>query len=209
MIEATALSRRRHPGAGWVFRSFSHAFEAGALTALRSDDPATASGLLRALATLDACDAGELRFDGRALGEGPAAIRRQIGYLGPPAALAATPDEPLSVYARRAFAGRSVDPETFEGLLEMVALDGMGARAVSTLTPDAQRRLALALTLAHDPRWLLLDAPGARLDLSAQDALFAFLRALCETGRVVVVAGHDPSFEAAYCDATVTVEVPR
>ena len=54
-----------------------------------------------------------------------------------------------------------------------------------------QRRLALALAIAHRPDLLLLDEPTAGLDVASRTELHAIMRELADGGTAVLLATHD------------------
>jgi len=75
--------------------------------------------------------------------------------------------------------------------LRRVALDGSAARRISTLSPGALRRLALAQAILARPRLLLVDAARDPLDELAQAHVNVVLRELAYDGVAVLVAARD------------------
>lgn len=73
-------------------------------------------------------------------------------------------------------------------------LYGLGAlweRRVETLSGGERRRVLLARTCVQDAPVLILDEPGADLDLGHQVDLFRHLGELAREGRTVLLATHD------------------
>jgi len=71
---------------------------------------------------------------------------------------------------------------------------GLGARRHSQfreLSAGQQRRLALALAVAHRPALLLLDEPTAGLDVESRTELHELMRELKEGGTTIILATHD------------------
>ncbi len=59
------------------------------------------------------------------------------------------------------------------------------------LSTGQQRRLALALALAHRPKVVILDEPTAGLDVATRAELHAMMTELKQTGTTILLATHD------------------
>jgi ABC-2 type transport system ATP-binding protein len=71
---------------------------------------------------------------------------------------------------------------------------GLGEKLTSqfsTLSTGLQRRLALALAIAHDPPVVLLDEPTAGLDVSSRFELHEVMREMKAKGTTIILATHD------------------
>ncbi|HNS50733.1 MAG TPA: ABC transporter ATP-binding protein [Anaerolineae bacterium] len=75
-------------------------------------------------------------------------------------------------------------------LLERLGLDGSRGQ-YRELSTGQQRRLALALAVAHRPRLLLLDEPTAGLDVESRAELHEMVPELREAGTAILLATHD------------------
>ena len=62
---------------------------------------------------------------------------------------------------------------------------------VSSFSRGMRQRVALERALIHDPRLALLDEPFTGLDDASSEALLARLRALRDSGAIVILATHD------------------
>ncbi len=61
----------------------------------------------------------------------------------------------------------------------------------SQLSTGQQRRLALALAMAHRPPVIILDEPTAGLDVASRTELHTLMKELQEQGATIILATHD------------------
>jgi ABC-2 type transport system ATP-binding protein len=77
------------------------------------------------------------------------------------------------------------------GVLERFGLAAKRRAAYGSLSMGLQRRLMLALAVAHDPEILVLDEPTASLDVESRNALHELIREEKAKGVTVILASHD------------------
>ena len=99
-------------------------------------------------------------------------------------------------YALRLRRARDTDRRV-AALLDLVGLSGYGDRLPSTLSGGERQRVALARSLAVEPRLLLLDEPLSALDAGLRERLAGELREiLVAAGTTALMVTHD--HEEAY-----------
>jgi ABC-2 type transport system ATP-binding protein len=76
-------------------------------------------------------------------------------------------------------------------LLERLGLGEKKTAQFSTLSTGQQRRLSLALAVAHNPPLVLLDEPTAGLDVGSRVELHEVMRELQSKGTTIILATHD------------------
>lgn len=76
-------------------------------------------------------------------------------------------------------------------LLERLGLKDIQNSKFSELSTGLQRRLALALAIAHNPPMLFLDEPTAGLDVSSRSELHTLMEELRDKGSTILLATHD------------------
>jgi len=96
-----------------------------------------------------------------------------------------TPDEAMKFFC----AYHDVAPR-FD-LLERLGLAEKRKAQFYELSTGQQRRLALALAVAHDPKVLFLDEPTAGLDVATRVELHDLVRELKTNGTTIILATHD------------------
>jgi ABC-type multidrug transport system ATPase subunit len=97
------------------------------------------------------------------------------------------------VYENLRFAARAAGRDTVasDAALERVGLAGQAGVVHGRLSAGQRRRLALAVTLAREPRLLLLDEPHAGLDAAGRAVLDAVVASSPAEGRTVILASHE------------------
>jgi ABC-2 type transport system ATP-binding protein len=76
-------------------------------------------------------------------------------------------------------------------LLDRLGLGEKRGAQYHQLSTGQQRRLALALALAHDPKVLFLDEPTAGLDVATRVELHNIMREQQAAGTTIILATHD------------------
>lgn len=98
------------------------------------------------------------------------------------------------------------DREAIDAAMERAGATPYRHRAVQTLSGGEQARLHLARTLATPSRTLLLDEPGAALDIAQRLALMRVLQQQCGAGRAVVAAVHDLDLASRFCSRIIVLD---
>lgn len=92
-------------------------------------------------------------------------------------------------------------------MLLRVGLDGFGDRDVSTLSGGEQQRVALARSLAPNPRFLMLDEPLGSLDALLRDQLALELRSIIKSaGLSAIHVTHDHREAYAIADRIAVMD---
>ncbi len=76
-------------------------------------------------------------------------------------------------------------------LLERLGLKAKTNSQYGELSTGLQRRLALALAIAHNPPMIFLDEPTAGLDVASRSELHTLMNDLREQGSTILLATHD------------------
>jgi len=142
---------------------------------------------LESLEGLRAPDSGSLRVAGVDPTREPRKLRNVIGVQLQSAGLpeTITPEEAIKFFC----AYHGVAPR-FD-LLERLGLGEKRKAQFVELSTGQQRRLALALAVAHNPQVLFLDEPTAGLDVASRSELHTLVRELQANGTTVILATHD------------------
>ena len=77
-------------------------------------------------------------------------------------------------------------------ILNKLAIAGKEKQKVKNLSGGEQQRVAIARALINDPAVIIADEPTAHLDKKLAAEFMQILAGLCQEGRTVVIASHDP-----------------
>jgi osmoprotectant transport system ATP-binding protein len=194
IIELKGVTKRY--GAVTAVDGLTLAIEPGSFTALLGGSGSGKTTALKTINGLVTPDAGEVRVDGRAIGEEAGwALRRRIGYVFQEIGLFPhmTVAENIAIGPRLAGWEKAATAARVEELLKLVALpDGVGARLPAALSGGQRQRVGVARALAAKPAIMLMDEPFGALDPVTRDTLGREYRALHEQlGLTTVMVTHD------------------
>jgi ABC-type Fe3+/spermidine/putrescine transport system ATPase subunit len=158
------------------------------------------STLLRAIAGLVEPATGEIEWDGVSI-VGVPPHRRDFGLMFQGYALFPHMTVAENVGFGLKMAGRGDFTAQVEEALDAVGLQGFEPRQVDSLSGGEQQRVALARTLAPDPRLVMLDEPLGALDRNLRQQLVTDTRQLLEARDVTaLVVTHDREEAVALSD---------
>jgi heme exporter protein A len=146
--------------------------------------------LLRVLATLSRPSSGTLRIAGLDASRYGEQVRRRIGFLSHRTLLYddLSAEQNLHFYAR--MYDLPHDSGRVDTLLEQVGLGSRRHDLVQTFSRGMKQRLAVARSVLHRPRILLLDEPYTGLDPQAVEMVTALLTELAGGGCAVLLTTH-------------------
>lgn len=167
--------------------------------------------LLRIVAGLETPDVGQVLIDGQDIGPVPP-HRRDFGLMFQDYAL--FPHK--NVFDNVAFglrmkrmAEKKIRQQVGEALA-LVGLEGFERRGVNELSGGEAQRVALARSLATQPRLLMLDEPLGSLDRALRERLMTELRdILTEVGVTALYVTHDQAEAFAIADRAVVMNAGR
>ena len=85
----------------------------------------------------------------------------------------------------------------------------LAARSIHELSGGERQRVVLARALAQETDILLLDEPGAFLDIRHEVELYDLLRDLQGEGKSIITVLHDLNLAALYCDRVLLMSAGR
>jgi ABC-2 type transport system ATP-binding protein len=166
----------------------SFAIEAGEMFGLIGPDGAGKTTSIRIACGLLSPDAGEVRVLGRDPVKDHRAITGVVGYLSQRFSLYGdlSIDENIGFFAE-IHGVRRYGPAR-DRLLEMTQLTPFRKRRADRLSGGMKQKLALACTLVHEPKVLLLDEPTTGVDPVSRREFWKLLSEFLSRGLTIVMA---------------------
>ena len=165
----------------------SFAVERGEVFGLLGPNGAGKTTILESIEGLRVPTAGEIRVLGIDPTRDPRELRDRIGVQLQTSGLPATMTVDRAIRLFCAYHG--VPPR--HDLIDRLGLDAKRSAAVGELSTGQQRRLAVALAIAHGPSVVVFDEPTAALDVESRSELHRIIEELRREGAAVLLATHD------------------
>jgi ABC-2 type transport system ATP-binding protein len=178
---------RKRYGKTVAVDGISFEVEQGEIFALLGPNGSGKTSTLESLEGLRKPDGGALSISGIDPSRQPRRLRNVIGVQLQTSALppAMTVDEAMRFFC--SYHGVPVRND----LVEQLGLKEKRGEQYGRLSVGQQRRLALAMAVAHKPSVLFLDEPTAGLDVQSRVELHALVGELRRQGATVLLATHD------------------
>ncbi|MCC8023651.1 MAG: ABC transporter ATP-binding protein [Clostridiales bacterium] len=164
------------------------------------------STLFRLAAGLLEPQGGCVRIDGDGVLElAPKDRARRIGILPQGRKTPQMAVEELVAHGRYPHLSRrhiltAQDQEIIEHALEVTGLADLRHRQLPRLSGGQRQKAYLAMVIAQDPDYLLLDEPTTYLDVHVQYELMALVQKLKQQGKTAVLVMHDLPLALQYSD---------
>ncbi len=203
-----ALIRAQHLHLGRRLVDVSLTLAPGEVLGIIGPNGAGKSSLLQCLAGLLPYQ-GDVFVSGHALTDlSPRQRAQQLGYL-PQSCDSAWSLSVDDIVALGRLPWGDQDAPAMQRAVAQAGVQELLGRKVDQLSGGERARVWLARVLAGEPRVLLADEPIASLDLYHQRSVMDVLRRYAQGQHGVVLALHDLSLAARYCDQLCLMEQGR
>ena len=195
-----------------VVRQVSLEIAEGQFTAFIGPNGAGKSTLLGIISRLISSDSGQVSLDGQNLQQMKnAEIARKMAILKQ----ANHTELRLSVEDLVAF-GRfpysrghltAQDHQMIDQSIQYMELESMRHQQLSELSGGQRQRAYIAMVLAQDTKYILLDEPLNNLDMKHSAQIMRVLKDLCVNhGKSIIVVIHDINFASVYADQIIAMK---
>ncbi|MBK9926840.1 MAG: ATP-binding cassette domain-containing protein [Anaerolineales bacterium] len=205
MIQVQNLSKSF--GKVQAVKNVSFSAADGQITGLLGPNGAGKSTTLRMLYTLLKPDHGTAQIDGFDVRQSPIDVQKRIGVLADARGLYArlTSRENIRYYGRlHGLEGEALEKQ-IESLLLLLDMQSIADRKTEGFSTGEKLKVAIARTLVHNPKNVLLDEPTNGLDVMSTRAMRLFIQRLREEGKCVLFTSHIMQEVAALCDQIVII----
>ncbi len=198
---------RKQFGAVQALGGVSFTARDGQITALLGPNGAGKTTLLRTLVGLLKRDHGTISIGGVDPEQDPMAVRRNIGFLTDQFGLyeRLTTREYLNYFGELNGMDSAALRTRVGEVSELLGMDDILERQTKGFSQGQRIKVALARTLLHRPRHLLLDEPSRGLDVMSTRALRTALNALREDGCCVIMATHVMQEVIHLCEDVIVI----
>ena len=188
MIELQSLTKAF--GEVVAVNNLSLRVEAGEIFGLIGPDGAGKTTTMRVMATAMAATSGRVTVGGLDVAKDAEKVKSLIGYMPQRFALYRdlTVIENLNFFADVFGSPRAMRGELIERLLRFARLTQFQSRRAQNLSGGMQKKLALAATLMHRPRVLLLDEPTTGVDPVSRREFWDLLSQVHLEGVTIVIS---------------------
>ncbi len=183
----------------------------GQITGLLGPNGAGKTTTMRMLYTLMAPDQGRVLVDGFNAVTQATEVRQRLGVLPDARGLykRLTARENIEYFAGLQGIPADVVAKRIASLSERLDLAEILERRTEGFSNGQRVKTALARTLIHDPRNVILDEPTNGLDVMSTRSLRKVMLGLREEGRCVLFSSHIMQEVAALCDTIVVIAKGR
>ncbi len=198
-------------GAFQVLRDVTFRVPAGEIFGFIGPNGAGKTTTIRMMATLLEPDDGRVMVDGIDVVDAPAEVRKVLGFMPDSFGVydRITVEEYLEFFAAAHGLPLSGRKKTIDAVMELTELGQIQGKLVQTLSKGMKQRLAIARTLLHDPKVLVLDEPANGLDPRARIEMRELIEELRRLKKTILLSSHILTELSDMCTSVAILEKGR
>ena len=212
LLEVRDLEKTYEDGYRAV-RGVSYKIKPGMLVGLIGPNGCGKSTMMKCINRLHEPTAGDILIDGQSiLGCQPSEVAKKVATV--PAELRGsfglTVFETVMLgrypYLKNVWWEPEEDEEMVMESLRKFGVDHLKDRAVGALSSGERQRVLIAKAYVQNPRLMLVDEPTSHLDMKFKLDVMEYLNAMVKHDTSILVAEHDISLMARYCDMCIIMK---
>ena len=169
---------------------------AGELVAVTGTSGSGKSTLLHMIGGMDSPTSGSVFFEGTDISQYSARQRaeyccKNVGFVFQNFRLIEELNVRENIIMPVLIAGRKVDEDYYQELVEMLGLSERQTHLPSELSGGQKQRTAIARALINQPELLLADEPTGNLDHETSEDILQIFRILHQQGKTILLVTHD------------------
>ncbi|MCI8958801.1 MAG: ATP-binding cassette domain-containing protein [Lachnospiraceae bacterium] len=196
MLEVTGLCKSY--GKQKILDAVSFTAAPGTCVGIVGSNGCGKTTLLSILAGAVKADQGSIRYRNQEATGSPGVFAREAAYVPQenPLIEELTVRDNLSLWYRGS--RREMEQDLAQGPAAMLGIPAMLKKPVARLSGGMKKRLSIACALSNHAGTLILDEPGAALDMECKADIRAYLEQYRKEGGTVILTSHEQS-ELALC----------
>lgn len=180
----------------------SFSLKNGEIYGLLGPNGAGKTTTLRMLSTLIKPTSGKIFFDDINIKDNEYEIKKEIGFLTSELKLDEffTPDYLFDYFSDLYLIDKNVKNKRKEELFTKFGINEFRFKKVGELSTGMKQKVSLAISLAHNPSFIIFDEPTNGLDIIASKAVEDYLIELKKEGKMIIISTHIFSLVEKLCD---------
>ncbi|MBS9718199.1 ABC transporter ATP-binding protein [Pseudohalocynthiibacter aestuariivivens] len=194
-----------------IFDDVSLTIETGTHVAITGPSGCGKTTFLRLIAGLDTPDRGDIRIESKLTSQSGRTLvpphQRQVGFVFQASALWPHMNVVQNILFGLQQLPKSDAAEHLNRILSETGTTHLAKRMPGTLSGGEQRRVAVARTLAPEPRILLMDEPLTDLDSVAKTELAELIKSIVQNSKMTLIfVTHDLKEVSHFCDRNYVIK---
>lgn len=212
LLELRGLNKYYEDGFHAV-KDVSYSFGSGLLVGLIGPNGCGKSTMMKCVNRTHEASSGDILIDGESVfGKTPAEIARKVANV--PAELRAsfglTVFETVMLgrypHLRNIWWEDESDEDLVQETLKKFGIHHLQDRPLNMLSSGERQRTMIAKAYVQEPRLMLVDEPTSHLDMRYKLEVMEYLTAMVRKDMTILVAEHDISLMARYCDVCIIMK---
>lgn len=180
----------------------------GEIVGLLGENGAGKTTTLRMISTMIKCTSGTVKVSGFDIHKEPSKVRSEIGILfGGEVGLydRLTARENVRYFAELNGMDKNEADKSIEKLRERLEMKEFMDRRVGKFSRGMKQKVAIARSIVHEPKVILLDEPTAGLDVTASRLIHDFIKNCKKENKAIVFSSHSMQEVEKLCDRIIII----